>query len=143
MKNLVVTPLGLVVVRGSQATFADRSSDGDETLNFHSSLPFFTEMEPTTSLSHRHHNAELYKLYAQAVVRFAFHPFETYADSPQEASMYERERRFPHPCITFFADDLVAEQWLLLHPSTPDFSISNVFEPIDSETYSKPFLPMT
>lgn len=59
------------------------------------------EMETTTSLSHRHHNADLYKLYAQTVVRFAFHPFETYADSPQEASMYENERKLPHPCITF------------------------------------------
>jgi len=41
----------------------------------------------------------------------------------------------------YFADNLVAEQWLLLHPSIPNFSISNVFEPVDNnETYSKIFL---
>lgn len=46
----------------------------------------------TTSLSSPRDSRLLYKLYAQASVRLAFHPFETYADSPEEESMYESER---------------------------------------------------
>ena len=90
-----------------------------------------------TSPSCKDYNAELYKLYAQVVVRFAFHPFITYADSPQEAAMHEKERIAPQ--FNHSADGLVAEQWLILHPSSTNFSTSNLFEHVNNETYSKIF----
>jgi hypothetical protein len=42
--------------------------------------------------------------------------------------------------ITILLTILVAEQWLLLHPSDPNFSLSNSFKPIDDEAYSTFFL---
>jgi hypothetical protein len=52
--------------------------------------------------------------------------------------MHEKERIGPH--FNHSADDLVAEQWLILHPSSTNFSTSNLFEHVNNETYSKIFL---
>ena len=46
---------------------------------------------------------QLYELYARAVVRCAFFPFENYVDSPQEASMYQAESILS--LVTRYADD--------------------------------------
>ena len=85
------------------------------------------------SPTRKDYSPELYNLYTKAVVRFAFYPFETYTDTPQEASMYEESIISP---LDHFADDLVAEQWLILHPSIKNFSAANLFEPVCSEMYS-------
>ena len=83
------------------------------------------------SATRKDYSPELYKLYAQAVVRFAFYPFQSYCDSPQEASMYDEESILS--VLTRFADDLVAEQWLILHPTLTEFSTLNLFEPANNE----------
>ena len=62
---------------------------------------------PVASPTRKDYSPELYNLYTKAVVRFAFYPFETYTDTPQEASMYEEESIVS--TIDHFADGLVGE----------------------------------
>ena len=86
------------------------------------------------SATPKDYSPDLYELYARAVVRFAFYPFDNSTDSSAEASMFDQESILS--VLTNFADHLVAEQLLILHPAITDFSRLNLFESVNNHTYS-------